>query len=297
MEIKRDIRRLLGLPEDSSRSEVVRRCEELLRWLESRKVPQEMASWSVAQRDLLREIYERASAEMVEEDAEDVGWNEGDATVVVADRARRAGVLASTASWLGRNSFVLGLVGMLVGAGLLAGIFWGAGVIPPKSGGQQQDTSLEGATDAQQYLASQAQRIAELESAIAHNPQDAPAIEELADIYMVGQAWEDAFSWFSRVLEIEPDNPHALLDTGTAYMNLGYFANAEERFARVLTLDLENVQAHYNAGFLFAFRTDAPDLTKAVAHWKEVVRLDPESMLAQVAQIHLDQFQPEGATP
>lgn len=156
---------------------------------------------------------------------------------------------------------------------------------------------MEGATDAQQYLASQAQRISELETAIAANPQDVAAIEELADIYMVGQSWGDALSWFNKLLQIEPDNVHALLDTGTSFMNLGYFADAEKLFARVLALTPDNAQARYNAGFLFAFRTDAPDMTKAVEHWREVVRLDPGSMLAQVAQIHLDKFQPEGSTP
>lgn len=294
MEIKRDLCRFLGLSGDSSRSEVVKHCAALLRWLDTTDIPQQIRGWSAAQRDILREVSERTSAQLEEQDEEAIRG--GDDTVVVADRAKRTGVLASTASWLGRNTLVLGMVGMLIGAGLLAGVFWGAGIIPPKGGGQQ-DTSLEGATDAQQYLAAQAQRIAELQSAIAHNSQDVAALEELGEIYMVGQSWEEALSWFGRLLEIEPDNVHALLDTGTSLMNLGYFANAEKVFSRVLTLDPENVQAHYNTGFLFAFRTDAPDLTRAVQHWKEVVRLDPESVLAQVAQIHLDQFQPGGSNP
>jgi len=253
-----------------------------------------MGSWSAAQSDLLREVHERASAQLEEEDLEDEGLRSADDTVVVAGRSGRGGVLASVTSLFGGNALALGLVGMIVGAGLLAGVFWGTGVIPPKT---TQDTSLEGATDTSQYLASQEQRIAELQDTITLDPENVAAIEELADIYMVGQSWSDALYWFNALLQINPNNLHALLDTGTAFMNLGYYSTAEELFDKVLSLDPENVQAHYNAGFLFAFRTDAPDLTKAVEHWKEVVRLDPDSTLGQIAQLHLDQFQPDQAAP
>ena len=159
------------------------------------------------------------------------------------------------------------------------------------------DVTTQEATDMQQYLASQQQRIAELEQLVAANPHDVASIEELGETYMVGQDWQRALLWFNRLLDIDPDSIHALTDAGTANMNLGYFDEAETAFLRVLEMAPDNVQAHYNTGFLFAFRTDAPDLIRAISHWEEVVRIDPSSTLAEIAQVHLDQYKPAGSSP
>ena len=292
MERRIELRRFLGVPANSSRAAVAKRCEELLRWLDSGDIPSDLKPWASEQRRLLQEFYESLDMERVVEGEEEAG----DDTVTVVEKGSQKRTVTSS-SWLSRNAIALGLAGIIVGAGVLAGVFWGAGIIPPKNAAQSEDASLEGAVDASEYIESQKGRIAELEEAVSANPRDAASLEELGNIYMNGQAWDKALSWFTRLLTVEPGNGHAILDIGTASMNLGDFAEAEKRFVQVLTLDPENVQAHYNSGFLFAFRTDAPDLVEAVKHWREVVRIAPDSMLAQVAQIHLDQFETVGSTP
>lgn len=286
MEKTWDLYGFLGLPRSASRDEVARRCEELLNWLESDAIPDELRPWTSSQRALVEDLYE--SLEPEEEDA-------GDEVEEVALRLRggpRSGrkVTAFLSSVAGKP-LVLGLLGMAVGAALLTGILWWRGV---SFGGGKEDVGASAAQDASspaRYLASQQERIAELERAVATNPHDTGALFELGETYMVGQSWEQAILWFERLLAVDPDNLHARTDVGTANMNLGRYSEAEAAFTQVLEAAPDDVQAHYNMGFLSAFRSDAPDLAAAVKHWEEVVRLAPDSPLAEVAQIHLDQFQ------
>ena len=122
------------------------------------------------------------------------------------------------------------------------------------------------------------------------DPADTDALFEIGETYMVGGDWESVIEWFTKLLEADPTNIHALADIGTANMNLGRVKEAEAIFYTVLEIEPENVQIHYNMGFFFAFRPDAPDLVEAARHWNEAVRLDPGFELAQVAGVHLDEF-------
>lgn len=292
MEKRTDLRHFLGLEENTSPDEVGKRCEALLDWLDSTSVPQELRSWASAQRELLQDFYEGLTL-----DEELIGDESGveDAALTVEESRRAGWSVTGLFSWLRENPIALGLLGMAIGAALMSGIFWG--VASGGSGEDLNDVTTQEATDMQQYLASQQQRIAELEQLVAANPHDVASIEELGETYMVGQDWQRALLWFNRLLDIDPDSIHALTDAGTANMNLGYFDEAETAFLRVLEMAPDNVQAHYNTGFLFAFRTDAPDLIRAISHWEEVVRIDPSSTLAEIAQVHLDQYKPAGSSP
>jgi tetratricopeptide (TPR) repeat protein len=292
VEKRTDLRHFLGLEENTSPDEVGKRCEALLDWLNSESVPQELRAWASAQRELVQDFYEGLTL-----DEELIGDESGveDAVLTVEESRRGGWGVAGLFAWLRNNPIAFGLLGIAIGAALMSGIFWG--VVSDGSVEDVNDSTTQEATDMQQYLASQQQRITELEQLIAADPHDVASIEELGEIYMIGQDWQQALQWFNQLLAIDPDNIHALTDIGTAGMNLGLYDMAEATFSRVLEIDPDNAQVHYNTGFLFAFRTDAPDLIKAVEHWEEVVRLDPDSTLAEIAQVHLDQFQPESSSP
>ena len=131
-----------------------------------------------------------------------------------------------------------------------------------------------------------------MKKTVAANPTDADALFEVGETYITGNDWSNSIIWFEKYIALEPDDLHVLTDLGTAHMNLGQSAQAEGYFNQVLAKNPDDTQAYFNMGFLMAFRTDAPDLNKAVESWKEVIRLAPSSDLAQVAQIHIDQFAP-----
>ncbi|MBI4336297.1 MAG: tetratricopeptide repeat protein [Chloroflexi bacterium] len=284
---KVEAHQLLGLPKGAPPEEVERRRATLLAWLGSDAIPQELRPWAAAQRALVDEVYEYAALAVEEAASEDEEERQGQ-----APSGEKAEPGPPGRSFLGRLSArPVGMVavGLLLGLAVLGVLWWRADFF--RAGVAQTTQNQEEGLDPQQYLAAHRGRLAELERTVAANPQDAAALFELGETYMIGEDWQNAIDWFQRLLVVEPANVHALVDIGTASMNLGKYSEAEAALAKALTKDPENAQAHYNLGFLLAFRQDAPRVPEAVEHWQAVVRLAPGTNLAQVAQVHLSQFE------
>ena len=73
---------------------------------------------------------------------------------------------------------------------------------------------------------------------------------------------------------------------GAAAYNLGSSADAETHWRRVLELDPQNVEAHYDLGFMY-FSAEPPDVPKTIAEWQQVVAIAPDSQIAQTVSTHL----------
>ncbi|MBI4201373.1 MAG: tetratricopeptide repeat protein [Chloroflexi bacterium] len=296
-----EIRQFLGLPRNASPEEIERRCNALLEWLGSESVPEGVRPWAAARRALIQEIAEGlgiTEGEATDEEEDD------DAEEPVAPAARpRAFARRRRRPLLRRlleSPLSLAALGVFVGMIVLGGLWW-RGIIFSKEETVNPPSSEQESFDPQQYLAAQQQRIRELESTLAANPKDTAALFEIAETYIVGESWENAILWFTKLLEVDPSNSpdsiHARIDIGTANMSLKKYAEAEAAFTQVLAIDPANAQTHYNMGFLMAFRSDAPNLAGAVKHWQEVIRVAPGTELAQIAQVHLDQMQQPKGTP
>lgn len=295
MDKKVDIYRFLGLPSGSPREAVARRCEELLDWLGSEGVPSRMKEWASNQRALIQELYDRL--ELAEEGDQESPAVEEATVSVAAPEGKKGGVgLGGLFSRLSSSSpVVLAAVGVAAALAVVVGVLWWQGIIFGGGDAAKTPPGDQTATDTfdpAKYLAEQQGRIAELKKTVAANPSNADTLFELGETYITGNDWSNSIIWFEKYIALKPDDLHALTDLGTAYMNLGQSAQAEGYFKQVLAKDPNDTQAYFNIGFLMAFRTDAPDLNKAVESWKEVIRLAPSSDLAQVAQIHIDQFAP-----
>lgn len=130
-------------------------------------------------------------------------------------------------------------------------------------------------------------RISELEARVKQNPRDSAALFELGESYFQAGEWQKSIEWFTKLTAIDPKNLHALTDIGTANLNLGNDAAAKEAWTKALAIDANDPQVHYNLGFLYA-RSDPPDLEAAIAEWETVVKVAPDSSLAQIARTHLE---------
>ena len=130
------------------------------------------------------------------------------------------------------------------------------------------------------------QRVAQLMQTISTDPNDTDALQELADIYFQAGDYTTATDWENKVLAVKPDDVNAHLALGAARFNLGDAASAETNWRRVVELDPNNVEAHYDLGFMY-FSADPPATDKALAEWREVVRLAPDSQIAQTVSSHL----------
>lgn len=290
MEKKVELHRFLGMQQNATPEETETHCEALMDWLASSAVPNELQSWASNQRALVQEIYD--SIEVAEEGTPAVM----PAAVIVASRKRDRSKKSRRSRLPRVLSGPVGLVTASVLVGLVVvGALWWRGIIFGGAGEAQPPS--EQTFDPAQYLQSQLGRIQELERAVIANPKDAAALFELGETYITGAAYQQSINWFTKLLEVDPTNTHARMDIGTANMELGRYKEAEATFAQVLQMEPDNAQAHFNTGFLFAFRSDSPDLSMAVKHWQEVVRIAPGTELANVAQVHIQQLQPSGQIP
>ena len=70
-----------------------------------------------------------------------------------------------------------------------------------------------------------------------------------------------AADWESKVLVLDPTNATAMLGLGAAEFNQGNAAEAERQWRAVLAIDPQNLEAHYDLGFMY-FSQNPPDVAR-----------------------------------
>ena len=93
-------------------------------------------------------------------------------------------------------------------------------------------------------------------------------------------------TWFTKAEAVGPDGPEPLLALGAATFNNNDNMGAEKYWKQALALDPNNVEAHYDLGFLY-LNSVPPDMAGVQREWGEVVRLAPGTDVANSVQTHL----------
>ncbi|HWQ29156.1 MAG TPA: tetratricopeptide repeat protein, partial [Dehalococcoidia bacterium] len=135
-------------------------------------------------------------------------------------------------------------------------------------------------------------RAKELEALLATDPANQDALFELGEMNFQAGRYEEAITWFTKLVEVDPKNVHALTDIGTANFNLGRPDEAKTYWLRALEVNPDDAQVHYNLGFLYA-NVEPRDLAAAIAEWEKVIELDPGSRLAETARVHVEGLRSE----
>jgi tetratricopeptide (TPR) repeat protein len=290
-----------GVPDGLSPEELERWSNELVAFLTSGSVPASLRGWARVQADRL-DAY-MASAEDL--DAQfDESEDEDDVAPAPAAPARQASPRAVTPPRHAaavdapqQRDIVLRVpeqvgklgAGIIIGALALLAIF---GVRALAGGGSSAlPTSAPTATVFNQ------QRADELQTLLQQNPADKAALFELGEMTFEAGRFEDSIFWLTKLVTLDPANTLALNDIGTANFNLQRPDEAKVWWQKTLAVNTNDVQAHYNMGFVYA-NAEPRDLAGAVNEWEAVVRLDPASQLGQTAKVHVDGLRAQlAATP
>ncbi len=78
----------------------------------------------------------------------------------------------------------------------------------------------------------------------------------------------------------------ARIALGAALFNLGKTDGAEEQWRAVLAVEPNNLEAHYDLGFMYLSLTP-PDLANVRAEWGKVMTIAPDSDVAKTVATHL----------
>ncbi len=150
---------------------------------------------------------------------------------------------------------------------------------PPVSDKGDENTPAPASDDAVQ------QRIAQLESASADQPDDVAVLLELGDAYFLGQRYPQAARTFRTALQIDPGNPTATVRLAMVWHAEGASERAAQAIKAVLGKTPDNQEAHYSMAIIY-FSTDR--IEEAKAEWAAAAKLDPATAIGRRSQSFVD---------
>lgn len=117
------------------------------------------------------------------------------------------------------------------------------------------------------------------EAAKLYEKAIASGIEGADAYYMLGKSFEKegltklSIPYLQRAYELATDDIQVKLSYGIALASLEMFEQAEPVFKEILEMDVENADAHYNLGVLYAVSTSETE--SALSHLKEAFTIQP----------------------
>ena len=180
----------------------------------------------------------------------------------------------------------MGIAGVLLG--LLAGWIIGS---------QQRVPAPAPAVPTQQAAASAGQqqpaapaldetRVAQLKSEAERDPRNAAARVQLGNLYFDGERFEEAATWYTAALAINPKDVNASTDLGIAYYYTNQPDRALQQFEQSLAIDPKHSKTLLNVGVVRAWGKQ--DLEGAAKAWQRVIEVAPDSEEAARARQGLE---------
>jgi cytochrome c-type biogenesis protein CcmH/NrfG len=130
------------------------------------------------------------------------------------------------------------------------------------------------------------QRIADLQACVANNPDNLDCLLELANIYYELGQYTQAQTAFEAAIRLDPHNVGALVKLAGSYIRQDKFPEAVTTLEQALTLQPDSPELHLLLGLSLS-RLEPPQTDRAVAEWRQVIKLDPDSALADQARVYI----------
>ena len=145
-----------------------------------------------------------------------------------------------------------------------------------------------------------AARLQQLEDRVRANPKDFDALVELGNMQFDQRNYLEATDWYSKALEIQPDNANVRTDMATTMFYAENFDGSIEEFRRALSLQQSHPQALFNIGVAYLHGKNDPD--SALEFWERLVATNPnhpqaEMVRQQIAALKAQKGQPVPPRP
>lgn len=115
--------------------------------------------------------------------------------------------------------------------------------------------------------------INELKRRLEADPRDLLAAAQLGGLYYRVGMWEQALQFYDIALNVKPDDPDLLTDSGNVYRELGRHDRALDSFRRAHELDPDHWRSLFNTVVVAAF--DLQQMELADAAMAKLDRIDP----------------------
>ena len=116
-----------------------------------------------------------------------------------------------------------------------------------------------------------------------HTPAYLQITAELSNNLLAVNEISDAIPLINKVIELDPENPSAWLNLGSAYFSLNQFDQALKYYQKALEIDKRFALAQSNIGLVYLNKyyasKDSDLLEKAMESFEEAIRLSPSYAL------------------
>jgi tetratricopeptide (TPR) repeat protein len=109
---------------------------------------------------------------------------------------------------------------------------------------------------------------------LKENPSDPKVLLELANTFMMMQAWDKSLELVSAAVKVAPGNIETHRAMGMVRFERKEYALAKKSFDTVLKMDPDDVLGNYNMGILLKHYLQKP--AQGDAHFRRVVQLNPK---------------------
>ncbi len=128
--------------------------------------------------------------------------------------------------------------------------------------------------------------IAEQQTVVAQNPDDVEQVLLLANLLANTGKMSEAIDWYEQAIDLAPDDPSVRLDFARSLQANDMKPDAEEQFMLVLEQEPDSLSGHYYLAKLYMdWQPRRQD--EAIAHFQRVVEINPDSFLAEQAEVEL----------
>jgi len=126
------------------------------------------------------------------------------------------------------------------------------------------------------------QHLADLQSCVASDPNNLQCVTDLANLYYDGQQWDMAQTNYLQAVKLNPHDASLLLKLAGTQIYQDQFKDAVPTLQKAEALQPDAPEIHLLLGLALS-KLQPAQMPQAVAEWRQVLRLSPNSAWATQA--------------